>query len=387
LKRIGLLFVVSLLLSHGLPASVYGQFGKLGKVLKKAKQFSDLQITEEDEIALGKAVSERVRTRYGVQQDAETTRYVTLVGLVVAQRTSRPSLPYEFIILDSNVINAFAAPGGFVHITRGALAAMKSEAELAGVLAHEIAHITEKHTLKGLQKMKGIELAEDQTSLTANSEVFARIADKAAEAVLQGFGRTEELEADQVGIRFSARCGYEPGGLRSFLETLRGQHEGESSRSGLFASHPETADRIEKLTKQIAAERLSEEATAVLAERLLQFVTYELQKPTDEETSVEGSRGLAGSQGGKEQDKSQEQGKEGEKEKKKSRFSLSRLGNPVSSGEKKESGEVTGAGASRGVGKEDPQAAESGTTKNPEKVSVSVSADDLTRFREEGKLK
>jgi beta-barrel assembly-enhancing protease len=387
MKRIGLLLVVSLFWSYCLPASGYAQLGKLSKVLKKAKQFSDLQITEEDEIALGKAVSERIRVRYGVQQDLETTRYVTLVGLVVARQCTRPNLPFEFIILDSNVINAFAAPGGFVHITRGALAAMKSEAELAAVLGHEIAHITEKHTLKGLQKMKGIELAEDQTSITGNSAVFARIADKASEAVLQGFGRAEELESDQVGVRFSARCGYEPNGLIGFLETLRGEHEGGTSRSGLFASHPETSERIDKLRNQIASEGLSQEATAVLAERLHEFVKYELVKPTEDEAAVEGAKGLAGSQGGKDPDKNQEQAKDGEKEKKKSRFSLSRLTNPGASGEKKESGEVTGAGASRGVGKEDPQAAESATPKNPERVEVSVTADDITRFRQEGKLK
>jgi beta-barrel assembly-enhancing protease len=136
------------------------QLGRLKKALDKAQKLSDLQINEQDEIALGQGITEKIRARYGVQQDVEATRYVSLVGKVVAAKSSRPRLPYQFIILDSDSVNAFAAPGGYIHITRGALASFKDEAELAGVLGHEIAHITEKHTVKGLQKLRGIELAE-----------------------------------------------------------------------------------------------------------------------------------------------------------------------------------------------------------------------------------
>jgi len=392
MKKVSLLFpcLLALLLTSTIPA--HAQFGKLGSVLKKAKKLSDMQISEQDEIALGKAVSEKIRATYGVQQDVEAHRYVTLVGLVVAQRTSRPNLPYQFIILDSNVINAFAAPGGFIHITRGALASFKDEAELAGVLGHEIAHVTEKHTLKGLQKMKGIELAEDQTSLTGNSEVFAKIADKTTQALLQGFGRAEELESDKVGARFAAACGYTPQGLSGFLETLKAQNEASSAKAGLFASHPETQERIDKLQTQIKSEKLAEHATAVLAERLHQFIKYQLEKPSQAEAAVEGAKGLTGSgtqsKDGKAQSSQQtKQQDQKPEEKKKSGFSLSKLKNPFGSGDKKESGEVTGAGAGRGVGKEDPKAAQSDKPKNPAVVQVTVSPADVQKFRTDGKLK
>jgi len=390
MKRVGVLLTFSLAFLITSTVQVEAQFGKLGQVLKKAKKISDLQITEADEIALGKAVSEKIRTNYGVQQDADAHRYVTLVGLVVAQRTTRPALPYQFIILDSNAINAFAAPGGLIHITRGALAAMKDEAELAGVLGHEIGHVTEKHTLKGLQKMKGIELAEDQSSLTANSEVFAKIVDKTTDALLQGFGRAEELESDRVGVRFAAACGYTPQGLGGFLQTLKGQNESASAKAGLFSSHPETQERIDKLQAQIKSEKLAEQATAALPERLHEFIKYQLEKPSAEEATVQGSRGLAGSQTKDPKAQNQQAGQQQTakpEEKKKSGFSVGRLKNPFGSGEKKESGEVTGAGAGRGVGKEDPKAAQSDKPKNPAPVAVTVTPADVQKFRADGKLK
>src|SRR5512138_1400266 len=115
MKRVSLLLACLLPLALTSTIPVQAQFGKLGSVLKKANKLSDMQISEADEIALGKAVSEKIRGVYGVQQDAEAHRYVTLVGLLVAQKTNRPNLPYQFIILDSSVINAFAAPGGYIH--------------------------------------------------------------------------------------------------------------------------------------------------------------------------------------------------------------------------------------------------------------------------------
>lgn len=397
MKRSSLLLASLLALVLTLTVPANAQFGKLGNVLSKAKKFSDMQISEADEIALGKAVSEKIRAAYGVQQDADAHRYVTLVGLVVAQRTSRPNLPYQFIILDSNAINAFAAPGGFIHITRGALASFKDEAELAGVLGHEIAHVTEKHTLKGLQKMKGIELAQDQTSLTGNSEVFAKITSKATDAILQGFGRAEELESDQVGVRFAAACGYTPQGLPGFLQTLKAQNESNSAKAGLFASHPETQERIDKLQAQIKNEKLAEQANVVLAERLHQFIKYQLEKPSEAEASVQGAKGLTGSGSksgsgsqttdAKTQNQTQTQKDQKPEEKKKSGFGLARLKNPFGGGEKKESGEVTGAGAGRGVGKEDPKAADSGKPKNTTVVQVTVSPADVQKFRADGKLK
>jgi beta-barrel assembly-enhancing protease len=353
-----------------LATPLQAQLGRLKNVLDKAQKLSDLQITEQDEIALGQGISEKIRARYGVQQDLEATKYVNLVGKVVAAKSSRPHLPYQFIILDSDNINAFAAPGGFVHITRGALASFKDEAELAGVLGHEIAHITEKHTLKGVQKLKGIELAEGHTSLRSDPGVLAKIVDATTEAILQGFGRTEELESDKVGVRISARSNYDAEGLVRFLQVLKARNSDRSAKAGLFASHPETEERIDKLHAQIQTEKLA--GSARMPERLTQFVKYEVKTPTAEEQAVEGARGVAGAQ-------------KKEDEKKKSRFSLAKLKSPVGKGDKSDSAEVTGAGAGRGVGEE--EAEDPAKPKNPALVQVVLTQEELQKFISEGNLK
>jgi predicted Zn-dependent protease len=145
-----ILLSASLVLAVAAPASA--QFGLLEQGAKRAKQVSDFTWTDQEKAALGAKVSELVRQRYGVVQDPAVHKYVTLVGRTVTEKTTKPGLPWTFIVLDTDAVNAFAAPHGYVHITRGALALMKNEAELAGVLAHEIVHVTEEHTIDALKK-------------------------------------------------------------------------------------------------------------------------------------------------------------------------------------------------------------------------------------------
>ena len=144
-------FAVVLLLAT---APAFAQLGRLGDLASKAGKLGDLNMSEQEERELGERVSATVRTEFGVLQDAAVTKYVSLVGNVLAKASSRPGLRWEFIVLDTDGVNAFAAPGGLVHITRGALGLIKSEAELAGVLGHEIAHITKKHTVNAIRKSK-----------------------------------------------------------------------------------------------------------------------------------------------------------------------------------------------------------------------------------------
>lgn len=361
--------------------SLHGQFGSLKKVFDTAKSLSELDISEEDERALGEAISEKIRAIYGVQQDEDATRYLTLVGKVVAQKSDRPDLDYRFIILDSDSTNAFAAPGGIIHVTRGALALMNSEAELAGVLAHEIAHVTEKHTIKGLQKLKGIELADDQTSLTGDSGVFDKVVEQATEALLQGFGRAEELEADELGVHFSAACNYRPSGLIDFLESLRGRYSGRSEKAGLFASHPETEERIEKLVREVEKEDLGRAARVSLEERFGENISYEVAEFFGTGAVVEGARGMAQGEKKDGQTESENNEEDGKKEEKKGGF-LSRLKNPFGSGEKEERAEVTGSAGARGVDTELGEEAPG----NPEVVRVAVSEEDVRQFKEAGGL-
>jgi beta-barrel assembly-enhancing protease len=369
-----------LLLLSLLVAPLHAQFGRLGRALDKAKDtarsFSELHISDEDERALGEAISLHIRTLYGVQQDEAETRYVTLVGQLVAQKSTRPNLDYQFIILDSDSTNAFAAPGGFVHITRGALALMENEAQLAGVLAHEMVHITERHTINAVQKMRGIELADGQTTLTGNSRVFDLVVEKATEAVLQGFGRAEELESDTIGVQLAAKSGYSPTGLPEFLEALQARYTQRQQRAGLFASHPEMRERLDRLMSQIERQRLDQSATVALPDRFAENIAYKSVPFTGTGHVVEGARGMAEGEAEEEvaEDKQEPEERRGGR--------LARLRNPLGSGERQQRAEVTGAAAARGVETELGWE-EAG---DPARVVVEVTPEEIRRFKEEGGL-
>src|SRR5690606_22698602 len=153
-------------------------------------------------------------------------------GMVLAQASSRPGLAWTFVVLDTDGVNAFAAPGGLIHITRGALALIQNEAELATVLGHEIAHVTEKHTLRAIQKSNVIGTA----SQASRREFLSAVAERAYESVLENsFDRGDETESDRIGITLANRAGYAPTGLASFLARLAERNKGLTERSGMFA--------------------------------------------------------------------------------------------------------------------------------------------------------
>ena len=365
----------------GLSSAGEREATQLGSVLKRAQQVRDIQMTDEEEAKLGEAVSERIRQRYGVVQDPAIHKYVSLVGRVLAQASTRPGLQWRFIVLDTDGVNALAAPGGLVHITRGALSLMKSEAELAGVLGHEIIHVTEKHTIKAIQKGKMVQIGADET--VGSSGVFNKLVDKATGVVMAGFGREEELEADRKGIVVANAVGYEPHGLKNFLTTLADRNKASTEKQGLFASHPEMKERLEKLDKTVKDDKLT--ATATVDARYKKYVTYEPVAITAIATVEKGSAGLAGGGGSSKSDDAAKSDAKGdaktEEPKKKRGFGLGKLMAPSSGGEKQAS-ETTGSSAARGVDSE--RNAKGGG--NPTLVPVIVTAADLTAFKKDGKL-
>lgn len=355
----------------GVAAAGDREAAQLGSVLKRAQQVRDIQMTDEEEQKLGEAVSEKIRARYGVVQDPAIHKYVTLVGRVLAQSSTRPGLPWRFIVLDTDGVNALAAPGGLIHITRGALSLMKSEAELADVLGHEIIHVTEKHTIKAIQKGKMVQIGADEA--VGSSAVFSKLVDKATDVVMAGFGRDEELEADKKGIVLANGVGYAPGHLAVFLTTLTDRNKGSQEKQGLFASHPEMKERLDKLAKTIKDGKLA--GTATVEARYAKHVTYKPVPIAEIATVEKGSAGLAG--GGS----STETAKKEEEPKKKRGFGIGKLLAPSGGGEKA-SAETTGSSAARGVDTE--RNAKGGT--NPKIVPVTVTAGDLAAFKKEGKL-
>ena len=230
-------------------------------------------MTDAEEQELGKQVSDKIRTRYGVVQDAGVHRYVSLVGLALAQNSSRPTLPWTFIVLDTDGANAFAAPGGYVHVTKGLLALIKNEAELAGVLGHEIIHVTEKHTIRAIQKSQAVQMGAAET-LSGNSGLMQRAVTATYDNIVdRGFGRADENEADEKGVAIANKTGYAPNGLVAFLTTLKERNKASTEKRGLFASHPEMQERLDRITKQIAAQKLTGDgngAAALCEEHLVQ---------------------------------------------------------------------------------------------------------------------
>ena len=351
---------------------------QLGSMLKRAQQVRDIQMTDEEELKLGEAVSERIRERYGVVQDPAIHKYVTLVGGVLAQASTRPNLSWRFIVLDTDGVNALAAPGGLVHITRGALSLIGSEAELAGVLGHEIIHVTEKHTIKAIQKGKMVQMGAGET--VGSSGVFNKLVEKATDVVMAGFGRDEELEADRKGIVIANAVGYDPNGLKAFLTTLADRNKASTEKQGLFASHPEMKERFDKLDATIKSSKLT--GTATVAARYKANVSYVPVAITAIATVEKGSAGLAGSGSAKTDSSTKAADDEAKAEKpKKKGFGIGRLVAPSSGGEKQAS-ETTGSSAARGVDTE--RNAKGGG--NPKLVAVTVTAADLTTFKKDGKL-
>jgi Zn-dependent protease with chaperone function len=347
-------------------APALAQLGGIGKRVQQAQerkqQFDELNITEEEEIKLGSDVSAKIRQRFGVVQDAAVHKYVTLAGTMLTEQTSRPKLPWTFIVLDTDGVNAFAAPGGFVHITRGALALIKSEAELAGVLGHEIAHVAQKHTVNAIRKSKGVQMG---TSEASNRGTFlGALTNRAYDMVLENsFDRGDELDADKEGIILVQKAGYAGTGLSEFLARLAERNKGQAEKNGLFASHPETQERIGKV------KQLGSKPGAVVAVRYTTNIKYQPTPLTSVATVVEGSAGLTG--GGKAPAKPEEK----KAEEKKKGFGLSNLTKSATAGKNEQ--QVAASGGARGLGAD--RLAKGGD--NPNVVKPAISPADVSAFR------
>ncbi len=257
---------------------------------------------------------------------------------------------------------------------RGSLALIKNEAELAGVLGHEIIHITEKHTIRAIQKSKAVQMGAAET-LSGNSALMQQAVTATYDNIVdRGFGRADENESDEKGVALANKTGYAPNGLVAFLTTLKDRNKGATEKRGLFASHPEMQERLDRITKQIAAQKLT--ATATLQPRYAKNISFTPVDPTKIATVEAGAAGLTG--GGTAEEKKPEEKKA--EEPKKGRFGLGKLV-PTSGGEKKQA-QVTASGGARGV---DPEKDSKGGP-NPAPVVVKIAAADIAAFKKEGGL-
>ena len=203
-------------------------------------------MTESDEIALGKQSDGQIVAMYGAYDDPELKKYISDIGTKMAKLTHRANLPYSFKVLDTPVVNAFAVPGGFVYFTRGILAYLNNEAEFAGVMGHELGHINARHSAKQYSRAQlanlglgvGVALSEDFAK-------YAGFAQAGVGLLFLRFSRDNEREADNLGVEYSTKYGYDANGMATFFNTLNRMHP--SSGGGLndwFSTHPNPFDRI-----------------------------------------------------------------------------------------------------------------------------------------------
>lgn len=211
----------------------------------------------EEEIELGKKEHAKIISQFGVYKNPELQAYINQVGQRVAAESTRPEIEYVFTILDDDMINAFALPGGFIYVTRGMLAHMNSESGLAAVLGHEIAHVTEKHALRRENRSKGINVLNSILAAVSGQAGLYQLGNMFGGVLLSGYSRDFELEADEVGARFMAKAGYSPRAMLETIEILKDKDRIEMAQArleqreprvyhGFLSSHPDHDTRYKE---------------------------------------------------------------------------------------------------------------------------------------------
>ena len=239
-------------------APAAAQFGALNGIINKAQSAQKIgeglrKISEPEEIKIGSELAAMLLGAAPLIADPAKQRYLNTLGRWLALHSERPGLPWKFGIIDSDDFNAFSGPGGYVLVTRGLFDRMRSEAELAGVLAHEIGHVARKHHLAALQKtLRNQSLSEMRSyfSISTGSSIgdrfSAALLSAGKDLYARGLDQDDEYEADRVGVVIAARSGYSPWGLAGVLQTLTATTD--ESKYGLHnRTHPLPLDRLVRL--------------------------------------------------------------------------------------------------------------------------------------------
>ena len=202
-----------------------------------------------EEIALGREITGNLLGAAPLVKDEALQKYINSVGRWVASQSDRPDLPWHFGVIESDDLNAFAAPGGYVMVTKGLYRKLTNEAQLAGVLGHEIGHIVKKHQLKVLQKQQLLNVGASFLSkqLGKDNKLVSKAIGSGAEISARSLDKSAEYEADRLGLSYATRAGYEPFGLPEVLDTLSQTNKNDSSVALLFKTHPLPDERLAAL--------------------------------------------------------------------------------------------------------------------------------------------
>ncbi len=225
--------------------------------LSKGMAKAAAPISVEEEMAIGRDVAANVIAQFGIYENESLTEYVNLTGLTVAQQSPKQDVPYRFAVLNSDIINAFAAPGGYIFITKGLLSQLKDESQLACVLGHEIAHVSQRHVIKEIQKSRMVDAAiPAYAKASAEKNMWMKqVTDVAIKMVWKGLSREDELESDRLGIELASQAGYDASAFREVLEMLKSR---ASTPQGLdhdlkflLSTHPKPEDRLKAAEEKL----------------------------------------------------------------------------------------------------------------------------------------
>ena len=260
------------------------------------------------EVEIGRKMHPQVLQQYGRYADEEVQAYVNDIGQRIAKVSHLPNLQFTFTVLDSPDINAFALPGGYVYITRGIMAYLNSEAQLVAVLGHEVGHVTARHAVRQQSGAAAAGVGATVIGILTGSGDLASIANMAGTALVRGYGRDMELEADAIGAEYLERMGYQPEAMIDVVRLLKNQEllevqiarqEGREPRvyHGVFSTHPDNDTRLKEVVSEARKAGSATEARPDGREAYLQRIAGLPLGPSREQGVVRGSRFYHGTLG------------------------------------------------------------------------------------------
>ena len=250
-------------------------------------------MSEAQEISIGQESDPQIKQEMGVYNDPELAQYVTDIGMRMAKASERPNLPWRFTIVDVPAVNAFAVPGGFIYITRGILPFLDSEAELAGVIGHEIGHVTARHSAQQYTRQ-----ITGQVGLVAlgifvpAARPFGDLAGSALGVLSLEYGRGDELQADELGARYEAMQGWDPAAIPEFLTTLGRLDEAAGDRRGVpnwLSTHPDPLSRVKDIQPTVEKLKAGRTDFSIDREAFLQRIDGMLYGDNPEQGLARGS--------------------------------------------------------------------------------------------------
>ncbi len=230
-----------------------------------------------DELAMGQQADPQILRTFGKYEDADLARYVAALGKKLGALSHQPNLAYSIQVLDSPVVNAFAVPGGYVYLTRGILAYLNDEAELAGVVAHEIGHIAARHSAQQYSKAQFAQLGLGLGSVLSKTfSKYAGVAQFGVGMLFLSFSRSDEREADALGVEYSAKAGYDSNHMANLFVSLERLNPGEAQGGlpGWFSTHPNPENRIAAIQRdtQVWREKIQQTRFAVNRDQYLKQI-------------------------------------------------------------------------------------------------------------------